>query len=1249
MPDPFDFLSTRTEIETPIDFTPSLLPKFDPPEFNPVTNTGTTQGDPFEAILTKELPGTGIEYEYGTREKERYTNPFLQFTPADRVVNAYDVEDLYATKQSSGSKLLNGAIKAGYNAVGTFASTFLSIPATIDLIRSGKAVQAFTDDTLYADVQTVLENMENQFPNYYTELEREKPFQGVIPFTAGSANFWGDKVIKNVGFSIGGLAAGLVTDAAVEIATLGLATPLTALNVGNQIRRFGSNIFRGFRNLTKTFQEADAIKNLNTLYKTGDNLIEAANKAGNITLLNKAPKWITTTYVTAQGEAFIEGYHNYIDIKRDLIKQGLEQNQDLGEAEIEKRAQDAGRWTTGLNIPIIAASNYFQFKNLLYGKSLQKSIPSSFLKVELDEGMQLANDYTLRKGIYEIVKETTKDFFVEGGQEGSQNLIGSSLHDYYADKHNYESKKGALAYVFENIPKGISKEEFWTEAIIGSLTGALMGTPHSIPKFLIRGREEAQQVIDYMNPVYNRFNSLVKNFTHSIQLDNGGNKDDIEFKSLFSIVTDVNKFGTSDMFKDSVKDLKAISVDSFNQNFGTEFKTEEEKLGKINSMLGSINKIESNIERVNRMYPENPYKFNSTLLNFAKRFFKEDKTLDFLFDELKENTAYTLSRLEITNEKVNNLDTFFRGTIDPKIKGDEAYSLFDYLGHTALRGNLDPYKKWKNVQLEAFKDQQAYYEILERETPADKATKATKKKIEIRVKDLERHLRDIDKLKEDDLFTELVKENFTPEAVIETQRIKKDLKERAKIREEQNNLQTELDNPITQAENVVRVVDEVNKQVDNNATQEGIDITEDFFGEPKEEEEVRVVEEKPVEFEDFIDRYLKGKATTPEDLQYYANNSEAIEERLQKLTRKESKSVENTEDKKADIERRRKDILSRKSTPQEKFEFLENIPDGTIFKNKEEALFEEEALVVRKRISKRGTETYELIPLFLNDDNIWEENPGGLTRVEKKVNGEFNENAELPQIFTNKSNEIILPTEASYATELAALENKEEGKDITEDFFGEDMFEDNPIASNKQDEEKITEGLNAALSEIQKIYTGGKSYFDPESQSGNEVIDNLNRFMVDNFGYKVTAEDLFRAKDFFPKGRLRDWLERGYKVLSRKSFDEDNILFKEQFDSWTFEQIYQHLKDTSDVLEFKLDDEIIQVRHLEDNLLTKKNGKWVKLFPGGVPKGKLFYPTKQIAPRKELTNNIALFMGDDYEKYPILAASLKSDLLEIRC
>jgi hypothetical protein len=80
--------------------------------------------------------------------------------------------------------------------------------------------------------------------------------------------------------------------------------------------------------------------------------------------------------------------------------------------------------------------------------------------------------------------------------------------------------------------------------------------------------------------------------------------------------------------------------------------------------------------------------------------------------------------------------------------------------------------------------------------------------------------------------------------------------------------------------------------------------------------------------------FLEEAGATPKEIN-------SIVSKLPKAEKKETKTQETKETKtaketKADIEKRRVDIISRKSTPQEKFEFLESIPEGTIFKNEDD-------------------------------------------------------------------------------------------------------------------------------------------------------------------------------------------------------------------------------------------------------------------------------------------------------------------------
>lgn len=235
----------------------------------------------------------------------------------------------------------------------------------------------------------------------------------------------------------------------------------------------------------------------------------------------------------------------------------------------------------------------------------------------------------------------------------------------------------------------------------------------------------------------------------------------------------------------------------------------------------------------------------------------------------------------------------------------------------------------------------------------------------------------------------------------------------------------------------------------------------------------------------------------------------------------------DTESKKNEIDKKRKDIISRKSSPQEKFEFLETIPEGSIVKNDDG-----DAVIIRKKTSKRGTESYEIVPLFINEDGVWEENYGGLKIVERKANGEFNINAELPQIFTSNV-ELIFPTDTKYDAELAAIENQQtspqqttssgqanttkqstlissEAKELITNFIKENSYEDSRVAGNFVDllKDFFESGKQPAFDP--KIITkeAYDEFFAPDSfiRKFKEGVDRGEYYLVGN-DVRVYDED----------------------------------------------------------------------------------------------------------------------------------------------
>lgn len=714
--DSFDFISTRLDpqksifTDDPVKFLPTIPADFRPNSLESQVNK-TNPESVFEQLGQRlnNLPNNLPAYQYTTQQEKRYDNPYLQYTPSN--VMGTDTEDVYGRFQGAGEQLFNSLVKFGANAAGTFASSFLTIPATLDLVRQGKYIEAYEEDSLFSGIQDALIALEDKFPNYYTSLERNRT-DWINAFSpTGAMNFWGDKVVKNIGFSLGGLASGLVVDAAIELGSAGTATPVTFIAAANQFQKFYKNLFRGFRNLVKGSDQIDNIIDATRV----TNSLSKGLEVSNLSRLGTLGRTAAVTYLGAQGESFIEGYHTYIDTKKQLLEEALQRGELDSEtlSEIEQRSQDAGRYTSGLNIPILTLSNLLQFPNLLAGKSMLAAT-NNFIKMELGEqGLKAISDYSTKKAVKEWAKESFKDIVTEGFEEGAQYHISNSLHDYYVDRVNPKIKQPLFNFLLDNIPDTLTDEQFWSEAGIGALTGFLMGAPATIPH-ITSGKKRTDDLVNLLNTeggALQRFNSLAKQYSSNINLNLSETERDQQISAhdaLFSTVHDSLKYGTYDVLLDSLGDLKDLDVQDYNKAFGTEFETNVEKDIHLNSIVQEAQQIKQDVLKVNQFYPKNPYS-KPYLINKIKKALSPKSETELnniqenLFNDYKEVVARNESMLRKTKGQIlkhkDTLKTF-------GVK-DEALAFVANL--SSRKQGFKTYVDWKKAQIKDLKRQVDYY------------------------------------------------------------------------------------------------------------------------------------------------------------------------------------------------------------------------------------------------------------------------------------------------------------------------------------------------------------------------------------------------------------------------------------------------------------------------------------------------------------------------------------------------------------
>lgn len=349
----------------------------------------------------------------------------------DEITNLQQIEDLNefrARRQSGAAQIANGIGKAAT----TFGTTYLSstIGSLIGLFEGiGNSLDDDEKTTFWNGVwnnifnqkmSDVQEKMEEILPNYYTQEEQESPWYTNI-FTA---NFLGDKLIKNSGF-MGGSAAAMLT-----FGKLGTAFKIT-----------------------------------NALSKLG--------KAGDIA------SWLITNFLGSNGEAAIEAINSVKDNEKALnlnldnfTRQRKQQIDDEYQMDIirgvdeNKALQRYQQNLSALNIEVEEYKNKQKDEltsagNMVYGMNIAALMLTnginmgSFIKGGYKNASHIWNNAVFRVG---DKTGGIKDFTTK---ELSQALLNGTLKAEAGDiKHGAAKVAGrwALNSAAEGIQEGIQSE-----------------------------------------------------------------------------------------------------------------------------------------------------------------------------------------------------------------------------------------------------------------------------------------------------------------------------------------------------------------------------------------------------------------------------------------------------------------------------------------------------------------------------------------------------------------------------------------------------------------------------------------------------------------------------------------------------------------------------------------------------------------------------------------------------------------------
>lgn len=362
-----------------------------------------------------------------------------------------------------GAGLAKGAILAG--------TTFLD--GTVGLIfGAGTAIgegrwSGLWDNDFSKAMQSVNEWSEQALPNYYTRAEQEQPWYENI-FTA---NFLGDKFIKNLGFTVGAFYSGGVTAAGLKVTKLpqligaiaksSKAPAIVNTAVGATISAVNEGRIEALNNSKDWFELHKA--QLDDSLRERLDAIQAEYEAN-------AGKELVRSDV--EGNKFVDPA--YVKYQNAIAREREAYNTALGKLNEDRLKM--GNADLLMNIPILTASNIIQFGKL-YANGFKTARKATNI-------VGKAGEYTAGTTRLGAATAITKGALSEGTEEMAQgaasriagNYYSTDVNNFYKSKTDPEAAQETLSWTksfAEGINETVNDGSVWEEFFIGSLTGAL--------------------------------------------------------------------------------------------------------------------------------------------------------------------------------------------------------------------------------------------------------------------------------------------------------------------------------------------------------------------------------------------------------------------------------------------------------------------------------------------------------------------------------------------------------------------------------------------------------------------------------------------------------------------------------------------------------------------------------------------------------------------------------------------------------
>ena len=508
----------------------------------------------------------------------------------NKTANQADFENLSDVRAENqpwyakiGAGLAKGIVLAG--------TTFLN--GTVGLVYGiGTAINegkwsGLWDNDFSRAMDEVNQWSEKELPNYYTQDEIDNPMTLRNIF---SANFLGDKFIKNIGFTVGAFYSGGVYSKglgailkAVKAGTK--ATAITQQGVGSVLSAVNEGSFEALNTANEFEQKYKSAIDDN--YRQKIQAIQAEYEA------NRGKQMVRAG---VEGNQFVDPA--YIKYKQDMERERDNYNKAL--AKLQEDKAKVGNTTLLLNIPILTASNIYQFGKL-YSKGFNTARKTA--NVVLDESGKYAAKNTsklyragriLGGGIMEGSEEVEQQL----ASDTQQHYYGTDFNNFYRSLQDPKAAQETLDWTksfSETLSRTMGEASTWEQFMIGSMTGFLgmprfrgirnedgkLQSPIVLQENMFSKWKELKQeanrnkaVADELNarigsPEFqNYYQGLIRHKKYQNDMDDAALRDDeFDFKNAehAQLLSDIDMFSKAGRFED-LKYMVSDALDTSDAN-----------------------------------------------------------------------------------------------------------------------------------------------------------------------------------------------------------------------------------------------------------------------------------------------------------------------------------------------------------------------------------------------------------------------------------------------------------------------------------------------------------------------------------------------------------------------------------------------------------------------------------------------------------------------------------------------------------